>query len=251
VRHRGSAIATWGRRLFIIPHILIGLGVLLAAVWETILYLGVLLIGTEVEGRILQTSKVQTKNGFSCGVEYAYSVGGRQFIHKKSVTDATHVAVNAGDAVTIRTLLWTSAGHWPRLPDHQPLTEAASMWKVALFWNGVLSIFLWKFYWMPLRQRRLVRWGALARGVVQDVKLKSWIRINPDTAYIEITYVYAVDGDSPQQAQLLTGHVNLTDSVGNDIRTGDELTVIYDPRRPKRSLVYKLAVYCVQPASAI
>lgn len=251
VRHRGGINVVGGHYLFLLLFGLPGMGVLLSALKATLLFLGVLLIGTEVEGRILQKRDSQTKNGPVYSVQYAYTVDGRESSHKVAVSADAYLAAKAGGPVTVRTLPWTAAGHWPRLSRHRPWQEMAWRWWFALFWNGILSLFLWDLYWVPSRQQRLVRWGRPSRGIVRDVRMKTWNSLRSGGVYSEITYEYVVDGDDPLRPQLLTGQAAATVEAGKDIRAGDELTVLYDPQRPKRSLLYKLADYVVQPRSAV
>jgi hypothetical protein len=244
-----------------------GIGLLLSALKATFLILGVLLIGTEVEGRILEKRELLTKDDVIYRVQYAYALDGQESTHEVIVSADDYLAVRAGGSVTVRTLPWMTTGNWPRFRDHSPFREAAWPWRMALLWNGILSVFAWKLYWVPARQRWLVRWGEPARGIVRDLKTSLG---NPSCPCFELTYEFTVDGNDPLGPQLLTGSVTSTNNIGQpsllffrwellkghvtttvapvkDMRVGDTLTVLYDPRRPKRSLVYKLADYTVRP----
>lgn len=208
-----------------------GLGGLLPVFFllpNALLCLGVLLIGTEFDGRIVRTSQKEGKSGPYYHVQYAFTLDGRESTHEVYVNPDVFAAVKAGDPVSVRGLPWTTAGHWPRLAGYRP--EQGMIACFFLFW---LSLFYWKLYWVPLRQRRLVRWGQTAEGTVRS--MKTWLE------WIDVTYIYWVSH------RLLTGRVTLTAAEAKNVHVGDVVTVLYDPRRPRRSLAYRYAQYEVRP----
>jgi hypothetical protein len=98
----------------------------------------------------------------------------------------------------------------------------------------MFSLFCWRLYWLPLRPRRLVRWGQTAEGTVRSKK--TWLE------WIDVTYVYWAGH------RLLTGRVTLHHVDAKNVHVGDTFTVLYDPKRPRRSLAYKYAQYLVRRA---
>jgi hypothetical protein len=153
-----------------------------------------------------------------------------------------YAAIQEGDGLSVR--VWEgmpTAGVWPRVPGNWPILNVAGLWGFALFWNGILSVFLYEAYYRPRKQRRLLQRGLLAAGVVRHIKTWS------DRAgeKMKVRYEFAVPDDDPSGGEVFSGA--MTAPARRGVRIADVLTVLYDPRRPQRSLLYALADYRVEP----
>jgi Protein of unknown function (DUF3592) len=233
----------WFIRLFCLPHTLAGVFLACVAVSAVLLNLGVLIVGTDVDGRIVKKSETVTKKGTHRTIDYTFTLNGHDYTARKDVGEEAYYGFAEGDAIRVRVLaLAPQAGHWPAIPGLWPLGQVAITCVVAAIWNGILAVFVWHLYIRPWRQRRLVRYGQPVPGTVSDVK-SAIPRRGP--AYT-VTYVYKLPfdpttGDADRYA-MGKATVEAPQSAAN-VRPGDILTVLYDPRRPTRSLLYRFSDY--------
>lgn len=235
---RGTGCGLWFVRLFILPHTIAGVVLVGVALWSTGVYLGVWLFGTEYPGAVVKKSERRGSKGkMSYTVEYEYMVAGRLHTAQVSVNADEYRQVAAGDQFAVRALESApESGPWPRLPGQTPILDVAGMWLFALFWNGILSVFLWVVYLRPWRMRRLVRWGRPAPGIVRDTTMS----VSKGTKTYHLTYEYAAADDGGEPA-VFTGKMACTQALAAGARPGDLVTVLYDPRKPRRSLIYQYA----------
>jgi hypothetical protein len=252
----GGGCGLLGFRLFILPHMIVGLWLLFQSVTGLLLWLGVLLLGTDVEGHVVRKTEHQGKKGsVSYTLDYAVGVGGAEYPGQVALTAAEYTTLGEGDAVTVRLLTWLPQyGHWPRVQSYSPLGNVASWWGICLFWNGILSVFVWQFYILPWLLWWLVRYGRPTRGVVRSVN--SWTG-KGGVRYYRITYEYTSDPIEVEAGGAYSGsgtagppHTRTIQSAAPEaatVQVGDVLTVLYDPRRPQRSLLYRFADYQVSP----
>jgi Protein of unknown function (DUF3592) len=239
----GHGCGLWGVRLFIMPHTLAGVFLASQAVSAILIYLGVLFVGTEVEGRIVKKTATPGKKQTYYEVEYVFTLNGNDYADKRGVDAEDYAAINEGQRISVRVLAMSpQSGHWPGIPRASPISQVAGTIFGALLWNGILSVFLWYLYVRPWRQRQLVRYGEAVAGTVSEVKSSP---TKGGTAYT-ITYQYRVPfdpktGDTDRHA---TGKVRLEPpQSAADVQPGDLLTVLYDPRKPTRSTLYRFSDY--------
>jgi hypothetical protein len=161
----------WFVRLFMLPHTLVGIGFLCAAIWFTSQFAAVGLFGTTCDGKVVKKDDTRrTKGARRYFVIYTYELNGQAHTSELLVDEQRFAEINEGDAITVR--VWEAtpdSGQWPRLPGYWPIGRVGGAWLVAVFWNSILSIFLWTFYVRPWRQRQLVRIGIPAEGIIRDV----------------------------------------------------------------------------------
>jgi hypothetical protein len=243
LRQWNAGCGLWGLRLFLLPHTLAGIGVLLGAVSTTLLYLAVLLLGTDVEGRIVRKVQESHKKGLAYFVEYVYTVDDQEYRGRASVPADDYAAIHEGDGLSVR--VWEAmptAGVWPRVPGNWPISNMAGLWGFALFWNGILSVFLYDAYYRPWKQRRLLRWGQPAAAIVRQVK--TWSTRTGQR--MKVQYEFAFPAGDLLGGEVVAGAMTVPAHRG--AKPEDVLTVLYDPRRPRRSLLYVLADFRVVPA---
>jgi|SRR5947209_6319935 len=228
----------WATRLALIPHTVAGVVILLLALNATGLYLRVGLFGVECDGRVVhKTAYKGGKGGWHYEFTYAYTLDQVQHTERVMVNADAYGQFSEGDPVAVRALeSEPERDPWVRVPGHNAVQEVLGAWFMALFWNGIMCLFLWPLYGRPRRHRRLVRLGQPVGGVIREVrerntKPRSW----------KVTYEYPVpDPDG-------LGEVQQTSSMVLDklpaVTAGTPVTVLYDPNKPKRSVVYGLTNY--------
>ena len=158
----------------ILPHTIVGLGLLVFAVARTLIWLAVLLFGTEIEGQVVRKTEGRGggKGHWFYAVEYTFRLDDIDYTDRVSLGAADYAAVQEGQVVDVRAVRWMpKRGNLPQLRGYRPLWEVGSLWFPALFINGILSGWLWQAYGRPWFQRRLVRHGLVTTGVVRDVRL--------------------------------------------------------------------------------
>jgi hypothetical protein len=104
----------------------------------------------------------------------------------------------------------------------------------AIFWNGVLSVFLYMAWVVPVRQRWLARHGEATPGAITG---KDVCR-GRGTTYT-VSYAFEVDGTDYR------GKCEVTSAAYQLAREGMAVTVLFDRSRPKRSLPYELSDFVV------
>ena len=247
VRRRGGLMAgcgLWFLRIFILPHTLVGVGVLVAAPAYSFLTLGVWLLGEEVQGRVVRTTHSQNKkkNTTTYTLHYVFTVDGTEYSGQTGVSAQEQAMYKEGTPVPLRVLtVLPHYGHWPLVGNYSPLGQVGGLWFMALFWNGILSIFLWMAYYRPWYHWHLVRNGTPTSGLVRETKTHH----GKGGPSYTVRYEYAVlIGEVSDN--LLTGSVNTHRAIGTAFMIGDVLTILYDPAKPKRSVPYVLADFEVK-----
>lgn len=237
----GAGCGLWFIRLFILPHTLAGVFILGQAVWGTGLYFGIWLFGDEYPGAVTNKSARPGRQGKTVyALDYEYMVAGQLYTGRASVNAEEYQETAEGDRFSIRALESApTSDPWARLPGQTPLWNVGGRWLIALFWNGILSVFLWHLYVRPWQMRRLVRRGRPAAGIVRG----AWRTPgNKQTTY-DLTYEYAVTVRLVGEPAVYTAKMTSGQSSASGAKPGDVVTVLYDPRTPARSLVYKYADY--------
>ena len=239
----------WFFRLFILPHTLVGLFLIFKAVASVVLSLGVLVAGTDVDGRIVR--KIETKgkkDRVSYSAVYVYTVDQIEYEGTASLEADEYAAMREGQAITVK-VYWpgVEGGHWPGFASYSPLEEVGGICFFALFWNGIVSIFVYMLYVLPWRLRQLVRWGQPTEGIVRDVQQ----HMQKGKKVIQVRYEYVVPPDGHSPGGVISGKASASGPKAEALHQGSLVTVLYDPRRPKRSLPYALSDFkAVAPPNA-
>lgn len=235
-RRRGLSVPTRLLLFCLVPHVWVGVGFLAATVWIPC----VQWFGQDVTATVVGKEVHRGKgNHYRYELRYAYDVGGRGFNGSVDVTERAFNARYAiGSPLPVRALgvLGRSSSR-ALTPDG---IGAGFLQKAgfALFWNGILSVFVLSICAAPLRERRLIRDGEVAPGRItdkQEVKGKSVERF--------VLYTFR-SGDGREQ----TGKMLVKKEEYEFVKAGDDVTVVFDPARPSRSVVYKYCQYAARDA---
>jgi hypothetical protein len=244
VRYRdgwNAGCGLWCVRLFTLPHTIVGITVLCIAIASTGQFAAVGLLGKSYEGKIVKKDDSRsTKGTRHYYVQYTYDVDGRGYRGEVKVTKDRFDEMREGDAITVRAWdVMPDSGQWPRVPGHLPIEDLGGKWFFAVFWNGLMSVFLWMVYVRPWRQRQLVRIGIPTQGIIRDVNTYT----NKGTKNYVLKYEYAVPATEEQPGQVLHGRLTSTVKAAAGANRGDVVTVLYHPQKPRRSLLYAYSDY--------
>jgi hypothetical protein len=231
-----------------LPHTLAGLFLVGAALAATVQYARVLAFGAECDGRVVgKTATKGGKGGMHYAVEYAFVVNGTERAGRASVNQEGYEGLTEGEPVAVRALEADPAVRpWVRLPGQSPAMDVLGQWGAALFWNGIMSLFVWGAYARPWRARRLVRDGRAVPGVIRDVTT----RAGKGGKSYRLTYEYAASDPFGLPGQPRLGTMTTERKEASAYRSGRPVTVVYDPDKPSRSVVYALADYRARGVSA-
>jgi hypothetical protein len=232
-RTRGGCGLTF-LRLFILPHVCVGI-ILLLSVPSHLL---VSRFGTPVTAIVDQKQTTPTRNGgLMYDIYYHYKLDGRRYDKRASVGKDAYNQTRVGDRHNGRASeLW---GHslfvgQPEWEETGPL----GMLGIALFWNGIVSVFVYVLWVVPLRERWIARIGQPAQGIVTGRRERSG---RGGKTYL-LTYAFT----TPEGLEY-TGKCSVTNWVYQTALDGTALIVLYDPRRPRWNLAYEYCDFVMGP----
>lgn len=226
-----------GIRLFILPHMCVGVGMLLFLAWE----LSVLLFGTSSTGNVTgRHTKPSSKGGPTRFIDYAY---GNRIADHQQVAFNDYQRLATGSPVKVRSL--TIAGHSFSLlidPLAPTLRDIGFLAFFSCFWNGVVCIFVWTLYVLPWRRKWLARNGE---PVVGRVTSKVSLPGKNGKTY-SVKYDYASSDGLAR-----SGEMPIEPIAYEETREGQNVIVLYDPMKPNHSVVYEFGEYGVNTRNSV
>jgi|GEM_PF-1557950 len=234
----GYGCGLWFFRLFLMPHTIIGVWILFKAISAIVMTFGVMFAGQDVDGKIVRKVETQGKKGPYYSAEYVYVVDQVQYEGKVSLDANQYAAVREGQAITVKVYApGVECGHWPGVPGYSAFGAIGGMLFAAVFWNAIMSVFVYMLYVRPWRLRQLVRRGRPTEGIVRHVHRY----MNKGTKTVQVRYDYVIPRDDHSAGGVFKGKTSGTGPAAEKLHVGAIVTVLYDPRRPKRNLLYALA----------
>jgi hypothetical protein len=233
-RKTGSGCLLTFLRLFILPHIFAGVYFLLSVP----AHLFVSHFGTPVTAIVDREETTSTrKGGFMYDIYYHYMLDGRRYDERASVGQSTYNRTRLGDRYGGRAS--GLCGH-ALFVGPQEWEEAGpiGMLGFALGWNGILSVFLYFLWVVPLRERRIARIGQPVLGIVTGRRERS----GRGGRIYQLTYAFT----TPEGLEY-TGKCGVTNWVYQTALEGTTLIVLYDPRRPRWNLAYDYCDFVMGP----
>lgn len=107
-------------------------------------------------------------------------------------------------------------------------------WFCALFMGAIGWVLFYGIWLMPWRSRWLARWGEATFGAVTEKKI---VHTNRRLLYCSLTYQFKVNG-------ILRAHcIRISPQQYDAIAVGDLVTILFDPWRPNRNMVYDYCDY--------
>lgn len=231
----------WGIRIIMLPHTIIGVGFLVLAVGTTLQFFAVALLGTNCEGKIVKKDDSRSvKKSPRYYLLYEFTLDERIHTGEVQVDVEQFRAVNEGDPISVRAWdVLPDRGQWPRVSGHWQILSIGETWIPALFWNGVLSFFIWHMYVRPWRQRCLVRSGVPTAGIVRRVTEQQ----HKGSKSYRIEYEYAAIPLDDTVSRTFKGRTTSTVKGAELAKEGDLITILYFPNKPHRSVAYRYADY--------
>jgi hypothetical protein len=174
-------------------------------------------------------------------VKYTYQVGKETRVASEAVShevyERFHQQENDKPSVTVH---YFALGSYER---HR-LHEAGSLWLgvggIALwagFWNTAIGVAFCQLWIVPLRRRRLYKYGEATSGTLVSKREKTG---RSPTYYMTYTFKVNETGEL-LQVESEAGNV----AMWKMIPVGQQVTVLYARDNPKRSTVYELGGYGV------
>ena len=236
-------VSRWFLRLFITPHCIVGVGLILSLLYTML----VLLFGTDMPGQITDFNIHQSKGKPVYHITYRYTVDQIDYFRELGVNAEQYANVQKGQPLAVRVFpAFPATSPQPQGPDN-PWSNLPGNLLLVLFWNGILSMFVWMAWIAPWRKRQLLIHGAATGG---QIIAKDRVTGGKGGPRYQVQYAYFVPQEEtaglapmglPCNGQM---EVPVNDFTAADI--GQSVTVIYDPRKPKRSLVYEFAEYVAE-----
>lgn len=221
--------STWVEWFIIMPHTLVGVGLLL--VFLAKLAMGT--IGTKVDAEMVSKYfNRSSKGGMTYYVKYQFPVDGEMIEGRSRISHQLYQAMPEQERVPVAYLNFAPGVFSDFIEPGKTFPD--NTWMLlffSAFWNAMLFVLLHYLVFRPQRSKHLVIHGAETEGVVTDIKLTNR-RQSPSAA--EISYQYEVNG------QPHTGKESVPMDVHDATQVGDELKVVFDPANPKRSVAVTL-----------
>ena len=223
----------WFLRIFVLPHTCLGImivGIVLLRVLTA-------LFGTDRDAVVTKADRRTSKGETFHVVDYAYRVNGHDYSSSESVSPSVYALNGTSDGkATVRVRYFGIDG-----AHYSLIVQGISWWKsiggmllMALFWNGILSIFLYIAWIDPIRHRQLMRDGSVTTGTI----------VGRNISRGKTVRYYAV----VRFGEDIERHVSISEQDYEVATEGRPVTVIYDPRKPKRATVYEFSGYTVDGA---
>ncbi|HYT94541.1 MAG TPA: DUF3592 domain-containing protein [Gemmataceae bacterium] len=242
-----------GRRGFLrhIPLTLLllcvaGLGLLLLAFWFLTFSILVTLFGMTVPGEVTGKSPVPEQGRREGRIEFNYYVKGVEYSSEDGVDQGPFEGLQVGSRVKVRVL-----SGWPNRPllvepvGHTGRHGGLYLW-FAILGNIALWVVARRYLREPLRQRALVRTGVATEGVIVCKEVVGEKRPVWTVQYCYRAPCHGVSlaeegravAEKEWQVMMLVRPKDFQAA-----QVGATMTILYDPQRPSRSLIYSFAEY--------
>jgi len=234
IRRKSGAFGGCGLvfgRLFILPHMIIGLGLL----FTVPLTIAEMFFGQVTQGQIIKKWTTSGKKT-NYHIKYEYDVNGVHRSGERSCSQSEYDAIadpsrtQPPPSIEIRGL--NIAGryfHEAMLPDESRWGKIGFFMFFALFWNGVLSVFVYILWIAPWREKRLYRWGTPVPGRIYGKHTRSG---KSTSYYLDYEFI---------QPQL--GMLRKRQSVPSEryykAHEGQLVTVLCYPHKTRTTVIYE------------
>jgi len=227
-RRKGFPIALKAIGFFLLPHVWVGVFLLgMVLLTPAFMVFGRSETATVVSHELVHSKGTRTK------IVYTYREGNRAFTDSATVRDTEYDYYRQGRTLAIRSLHIGSFGT-SRLQSESLISGTlCCLGPFSLVWCTILFGFFHGWVLTPIAQRRLVKDGEAARGVVTD----KTIRKGKSPTYV-VSFTFDPRAGLQQSAEAVVDQ-----SDYDATNAGDSLIILYDPRNPRRNHVYKFGQY--------
>jgi hypothetical protein len=231
----------WFARLFCLPHSLVGIGMF--GYWFFLL--SWLLFGWNLPGKLVGIAITHSKGGIRYELRFQYKVEERV---TTEVEDVSEDIYNHFSGFELRRPLKNDVTihYFAFGPLHYAgLCEAGSTWSRlglltigVVFWNGLMSLFVYEIWIKPLRVRSLYKRGQAITGTLVSTR-------RAGSGHVPLGYA-SYEFEDPVSKQGVKCEMGIWNKkVLDTVAPPKTVTILYDQSRPKRSAVYELGGYTV------
>jgi hypothetical protein len=228
-RKAGTGCETGCLRVFILPHTLVGLFLLVLVPIRSY----VILAGAPTQATVDRADSRTTSKGKPYySVQFHYALNGRR-IDSSETWPSNAPTPYVGDQFTGRAASFLGRAIFLR-SSTSLANDVLPLAFFALVWNAFIIVFVYAAWVWPLRQRWLAMYGEAAPGVVTKWERGTGRQRNRSTVRYKFT---AADG---------VEHTGKSWVASRERRErGTPITVLYNPDRPSRSLPYEMSDFVV------
>lgn len=236
-RKAGTGRALMFGRLFVMPHVIIGVVTLLAVPTRWYVYHH----GTHVQATIHKLQRERSKKGGDYySVAFDYTLDGRRYSEEYetlSLAEGAHTKI--GDKLDGRAA--AVLGHALFLRTARDIRgDVLALGACSLLWNALVWLAMYVIWIIPIRQRLLAKHGLAAPGAITRRK---------ETRGRGTTYTL-FDAFPIPDGQLVQAKSDVSQPGYFAACEGAPVTVIYDPNKPTRSLPYEFSDFLVAGAGS-
>ena len=230
-RQRGLPVPVRCALFLLLPHVWLGVALL----WAFINICGLALFSQERQA-VVTSRNVQAVKSEGCEIRYMYSDRGGRHTDNGSLAADAYRLYPPGSTIQIRSV---------RIFGHSTSKLASdksgvlSMMAVAIFvtiWDGLLLLHFCSLCLSPLIERRLLREGEAVMGRITDKTIPK-----KKSPVYGLAYVFT------DMAGKARNDTMLVRRDGHELaQINDEVLAFYDPRKPKRSVLYAYSQYALR-----
>lgn len=230
---------------FLVPTVVVGGFAVNAWLAIAVSWFGQVVPGSVLERHILEGSS----NRPPYRVKYSYIVDGHTFHEEASVHKNEYDRMPQGKAVMVRFFPYHPRWGVQLIYPYEDLisdTLGRLVWALfCTFWFGMV---FWRMFIFPVRERSLVANGLPTVGRLTEIQLSKGESYMMKYEYAPIEYsndLLANEHSEKLQKfpEKLRYYTMARKEEAKLVAVGDFATVLFDPRKPKRSLIYKFSDY--------
>lgn len=232
VEKRAGRFGLWLSFLpLLVPHTWIGVGLIVAALGQCLFPF----VAVPIDAHVVSKSIGSYKGNATYTVNVAYaSDGGKARSLAIGSDRGGYDAAKLGDVVKVRAATIAGVHHGKRADE----SDFPFLIFAMLFWNGILSVFLYKLTLVPLLRWWLVRRAVRADGVVDDVKVTTG-----KGAQARVSYHFTIPGTVDRVNAVMAVLPKHYETSGAQPST--RVSVYFHPRYPRFSVVEELSSWRV------
>jgi hypothetical protein len=223
-----------GGRLFIMPHMIVGVVMLFGVLPVK---LATVTVGEVYQGRITGTStKSGSKGRTNYNLQYSYEADGQTHKGERSIKSNEYErlsrAADAEPAETLEVRALNIAGYQTEeafFPNESRAKPVLFVLLFALFWNAILSVFVFILWVAPWMEKRLYKYGKPVVGRVVKMHTKH----AKSTSY-HLDYEFDHPGLGQRIATMIVPY-----DRWQQAREGESVTVLCHPHRKRPTLIYE------------
>jgi hypothetical protein len=191
-----------------------------------------------VQAHITERQVSENKNGQWISVAFAYTIEGREYTGFGSVEDDRYKQIEPGSKSTIPVDVFRNPinnEYIAHIPDPRFATFMFGCGAILItFWCCFIgALAYWTGRWSRL-SRDLCRNGVPVVGKIADLRVKGLRR----KCVVRFNYDARAEQDGTKVMQPFTNEIETSPQAYDQLKVGQAVTVLYDPQKPQRSIVY-------------